>query len=328
MKLRHHAMEPRDIREYVDLVANHPIIGPRYGPMIEHLPEAWLRVLPCEAFSLTVFRAGEGANAPVCVLGGSAIVHDDFLREMKTPPHFWFGRELTRRIVTNESPLLTDKQLRDANSRGGLNLVCWETCFHPTYAARGELQRYAMGTFIEIHRGYLWKEVVCQPDGPDHLDFCLQTGGYLWDARQGGYTSTLKKTLGEIVAEPHVVGTTRDLERKRNQSTGSWVGALFDYHPPMLGLSRSEQRLLSCALPGETDEQVAEDLDISLSAVKKMWVSIYRRVEDCLPEMIADPLGSDSPVSGRGREKRRRLLAYLREHPEELRPVSRVQQNS
>ena len=26
---------------------------------------------------------------------------------------------------------------------------------------------------------------------------------------------------------------------------------------------------------------------------------------------------------GRGREKRRRLLAYLREHPEELRPFSR-----
>jgi hypothetical protein len=54
-----------------------------------------------------------------------------------------------------------------------------------------------------------------------------------------------------------------------------------------------------------------------------MWVSIYQRVEDCLPELIGDPLRSDLPASGRGREKRRRLLAYLREHPEELRPVSR-----
>ena len=87
--------------------------------------------------------------------------------------------------------------------------------------------------------------------------------------------------------------------------------------------SRSEQRKLSCAVPGATDEQLAEALETSLSVVKKMWVSIYRRVENYLPELVANPLTSDIPASGRGREKRRRLLAYLREHPEELRPVSR-----
>jgi hypothetical protein len=54
-----------------------------------------------------------------------------------------------------------------------------------------------------------------------------------------------------------------------------------------------------------------------------MWVSIYRRAEDYLPELISDPLPSDTPASGRGKEKRRRLLAYLRVHPEELRPISR-----
>jgi len=100
------------------------------------------------------------------------------------------------------------------------------------------------------------------------------------------------------------------------------LGALFDYHPPMLGFNRSEQRLLSCALPGPTDEQLTEALGMSLSTVKKMWISIYRRVEGSLPELISDSFSSDTPASGRGREKRRRLLAYLREHPEELRPVS------
>ena len=131
----------------------------------------------------------------------------------------------------------------------------------------------------------------------------------------------IEKDPSEIVSKPHIVGITRDLELKRQRDwAGSWVGALFDYHPPMLGLNRSEQRLLSCALPGATDEQLAGMLGTSLSAVKKMWVSIYRRVEDCLPELISDPLPSDIPASGRGREKRRRLLAYLREHPEELRP--------
>jgi hypothetical protein len=121
-----------------------------------------------------------------------------------------------------------------------------------------------------------------------------------------------------------MLGVTRDLEIKRQGSwTASWVGALFDYHPPMLGFSPREQRLLSCALTGATDEHLAEMLETSLAAVKKIWVAIYHRVESSVSELIPDSLRSEIPASGRGREKRRRLLAYLRDHPEELRPFAR-----
>ena len=328
MKLRHRAMQPGDIRECVDIIANHPVIGPRYGPAIEHLPEAWLRLLQFDALNTAVVLAGEGSRAPICIFGVSAIVRDDFLREMKMPPHFWVGPELTRRIMRGESPLLTGKQLREANSRGGLNMVCWESGFRPEYEANSEVQRYMMSSFIQMHRGYLWKEAIsAQSWSPDHLDFILKTGAYLWDPLAGGYTSILRTDPSEIVRKPHIVGITRDLELKRQRDwAGSWVGALFDYHPPLLGLNRSEQRLLSCALPGATDEQLSEMLGTSLPAVKKMWVSIYRRVENYLPELFPEPLRSDIPASGRGREKRRHLLAYLREHPEELRPFSRTPQ--
>jgi hypothetical protein len=326
MNLRHRAMQPGDIRECVNIVRNHPVIGPRYGATIEYLPEAWLRLLQCDAQRTAVCHAGEGSRTPICFFGVSAIVRDDFLREMKTPPHFWVGPELTRRITRGESPLLTGRELRDANSGGGLNLICWESGFRQEYEADGEVQRYMMSGFIQEHRGYLWKEVVsAQSWSPDHLDFILKTGGHLWDADAGGYTSALRNDPSEIVSKPHILGITRDLELKRRGDwAGSWVGAIFDYHQPMLGLNRSEQRLLWCALPGATDKHLAETLGISLPAVKKTWVSIYRRVEHYLPELIPDPLGSDLPASGRGREKRRRLLTYLREHPEELRPVSRA----
>jgi hypothetical protein len=68
------------------------------------------------------------------------------------------------------------------------------------------------------------------------------------------------------------------------------VGALFDYHPPMLRFNRSEQRLLSRALSGATDEHLAETLGTSLPAVKRTWVSIYREADGCLPELISDPV--------------------------------------
>lgn len=188
------------------------------------------------------------------------------------------------------------------------------------------MHRLLMSGFIQEHRGYLWKEVISsQSWSAVHLDFILKTGGLLWDPLSGGYTSTLRTDPSEIISKPHVLGITRELELKRQAGwESSWVGALFDYHPPILDLNRSEQRLLLYALPGATDQQLAGTLGTSLPTVKKMWISIYRRVEECLPELIPDSFQSDIPASGRGREKRRHLLAYLREHPEELRPILRA----
>lgn len=318
-------MQFEDIPECVKIMASHPVFGPRYGRDIELLPEAWCRLLQSEAKITAAIRAGEGPRAPIVVAGVTAIVRDDFLCDLKTPPHFWIGPELARRIVKGESPLLAGKQLREDNARDGLNAVCWEVAPRAGHETDSELHRYIIKTFVQEHQGYFWKEVMSsQAAGPDHVKWMLNTGGYLWDPVAGGYTCTLRDDPAEIAAKPHVVGVTRDLElNRRSDWVGSWVGALFDYHPPILGFSPSEQRLLSRALSGATDEFLAEAQGTSLSTVKKMWISIYVRVEDHLPDLMPDLFRPELSASGRGAEKRRRLLAYLREHPQELRPVSR-----
>ena len=318
-------MEPGDVRECVDLIANHPVIGPRYGRMVECLPKVWLSLIERDASRAAVFYADDGPHAPICFFGDTAVVHDDFVREMKTPPHFWIGPELTRRIAGGESPILSSKEFREANSRGGLNLVCWENCPRSGYETNGELHRYMMSVFLQLHQGYLWKEVIAnQPENSDRLGFLLSSGALLWDPLAGEYTSTLREDPHEIVHNPHIFGLTREMELARRRGwSGRWVGALFDYRAPVLGLTLNEQRLVACALRSATDEQLAGMLGITLPTVKKMWVSVYRRVGDHLPKLMPDPSRSDVPASGRGKEKRRRLLAYLREHSEELRPYSR-----
>jgi hypothetical protein len=325
VKLRHRAVESRDIRECVDLVANHPIIGPRYGSTISHLPEVWLSLIDSEASVASVFYADDGPGAPICFFGITAVVQDDFLRDMKRPPHFWIGPELTRRMIRGESPVLSGKELREANSCGGLNLVCWENCALPGYEAHTDLHRYMMSVFIQLHRGYLWKEIIAnQPESLGRLEFLISTGGLLWEPLTGAYSSAAKGDCSEIVDKPHIIGVKRELERDRHRDwAGRWVGTLFDYQAPILGLNRSEQRLLACALGGATDECLASILGTSLPAVKKIWVSVYRRVADQIPGLISDLNRTEIPASGRGREKRRSLLSYLREHPEELRPYSR-----
>jgi DNA-binding CsgD family transcriptional regulator len=292
--------------------------------MIDHLPEVWRTLLEHDTCFSDIYYAEEGPSAPICICGVTAVVNDAFLRDMKTPPHFWIGPELVRRVMGGASPVLTAKELREANSHTGLNMVCWENCVRPGYEAHKELHRYLMSAFIALHRGYLWKEVIAnQPESLDRLAFLLHTGAYLWDPLAGRYTSTIRMPE-DIVSKPHILGVTRELEQSRQGDwAGKWVGSLFDYQAPILGLNRSEQRLLAFALPGTTDEDLANILGISLTTVKKLWVSIYRRVEDHLPELVPDPFRPGLSSNGRGREKRRHLLIYLREHPEELRPHSR-----
>lgn len=323
--LRHRRMEPGDIQECVDLIANDPVIGPRYGKLIDQLPAIWLECLGSESSLSQVFIAGEGRRARICLCGVTAVVSDSFIREMKTPPHFWIGPEMTRRAVAGAAPFLTGKEFREANACGGLNLVCWENCVAAGFEANSELHRCMMSVFVQTHRGYLWKEVIAnQPESADRLGFLLSTGALLWDGEASRYTTELNRTPGRIVSSPHVLGITRDLERNRERNWGGrWVDALFDYQTPALGLSPGEQRLLLCALDGSTDEHLAATLGVSLPAVKKIWVSVYRRVEERLPELLHDPSRPEFPVRSRGREKRRHLLLWLRDHSEELRPYSR-----
>ena len=104
---------------------------------------------------------------------------------------------------------------------------------------------------------------------------------------------------------------------------GTWASHLFSaYRKPEMGFPRSEQRLLSAALQGGTDQELAEQLGISLSAVKKMWASAYHRIESRRASILEFERKEESANGDRGREKKHKLLVYLRDHPEELRPYS------
>jgi hypothetical protein len=323
MSLRSRPMQPRDVRECAEIVVAHPAIGPRYHRSIKDLSEAWLRLLDCEAKTALLVEELNGSKATICFVGVSIFASDDFVREIKTPPLFWVGPELARRMIRGNSPVLSSREFREANTRGGLTTVTWEACIRAGYETHIELHRKILGVFIENHRGYLWKEAIAsQLESVERLQWTVQTGGLVWDPAKGGYVKTLKRDLQHFVREPHIVGVSRDVEHGR---PGSWVGALFDYHPPCLGFSPREQRLLQSALEGErgTDQELAGALGVSVPTVKKMWLSLYRRVAENQPEIIPASLRPETGTSERGKEKRRRLLAYLREHPEELRPVSR-----
>jgi hypothetical protein len=100
--------------------------------------------------------------------------------------------------------------------------------------------------------------------------------------------------------------------------SGSIANFLFHYREPILSLRKEDQQLLAVALRGLTDEELSKALSLKVAAVKKRWAAVFGRVSAVKPELIPEVAGS---YAMRGRQKRHHLLAYLREHPEELRPV-------
>jgi len=317
MSIRCRPMRPKDVAGCVEIVAQHPFIGPRYAGILPELRSVWLSLLGREAFRAYVYEDLLDTPPRLVGVGCSAIICDEFLREVKTPPFFWIGAELTRRVSRGHSPLLADKQVREANCNGGVNIAVWEGAQHIRDMNRIEVSNSFFGTFIELHRGFQLREIV----GHGSTDETLAghpRAGYLFISGDGKYAETPDKAPRELIREPHLTGLTRELAPSR---LGTWASTLFAYQPPRFGFSPSEQRLLLTALLGGTDEDLADELGITLSAVKKAWHSVYERVSALDPELVP-PAPIEEGVAERGKMKKQRLLAYLRDHPEELRPAA------
>jgi hypothetical protein len=317
MGLRHRPMRKKDVTACVEIIAAHPVVGPRYRARGRtDLYQAWLRLLGSEAMQAVIFEESEGSQVTVGGFGISVVVTDDFVRELKAPTVFWHGPELARRVLWGVSPVLSEKQVREGNSKEGLNLVVWESLPRSGFDKRADMYHLMVASFIEVHRGFLWKEMITtQMESVERLHWALNAGGLLWNPSARRYEHCPEAKYQEVIRRPHMIGVTRDIEFGRH---GSWVGTLFDYHQPKCGFSRREQRLLLSALSGGTNDEVSDKVGVSRATVKNTWRSIYNRAISGLPELFLE-----DTQEKRGKEKRRRLLAYLRDHPEELRPISR-----
>ncbi len=322
MAIRFRPMRANDVRECVEIVAAHPIVGPRYGDAVADLGPAWRRLLYSDGFAAAgVIEETCGPRVSKLGLTAAVFVSDEFLREAKSAPQFWIGPEMAKRVVRGDSPVLSPRQVREANVGEGLNLMYWHVTVRSDAALRADVRGAMMAAFPEYLGGFRLKELAVQAESREHLLRRRNGGGLLWNCSQGAYSEFWPDDLDAVVAKPHLIGITRPLALAR---AGSWVGFLFLlYQPPRIGFSRSEQRLLLSSMQGGTDEELSNEMVISLATVKKTWRSIYDRVAACLPELIPGNFAPDDGTGGRGREKKQRLIAYLREHPEELRPVSR-----
>jgi len=316
--IRYRLARPDDIATCVQFIADHPVLRPRYGPAIEHLGTVWHRFLGSDAlFSIVSEERGSG-RARIIGAQIASFVSEDFATELATPPLKWIGPELLNRCVHGPAPVLTDAEVRRANSTQGLNILVWPTGPRAGFENLPELFQGSQVVFFDAYRGFNMNRIQTQATHPIEIAMGVNSGGWCLRNTPSVHSPSVQESAESVFLQPHILEATKAMAAKQ---PGSWANLFFAYRKPVIGFTPSEQRLLSAALQGGTDGELAHLLGVSLSAVKKMWASIYLRVQSRKPFDLK--IEFDESVDGdRGKEKKQKLLVFLREHPEELRPYS------
>lgn len=234
----------------------------------------------------------------------SAFVSPAFAERELARPTAGVNARILQSIDSGRSVLLTGAERRAGNTRGDLTIIVLAASWIDGLSAdqQREVQLLQAGCFLEAHKGYQIKQIVYEVTSAKDRAYAEAIPGWVIVADFGDC-----RHAGLAV-----------MEREKARSIPGSIGALlFGFPKPVLGLRAPEQEILGTALRGLTDEEAALQLNLSPAAIKKRWAAMFVRVSGVKPELIQD----DGCNGARGRQKRHRLMAYLREHPEELRPI-------
>jgi DNA-binding CsgD family transcriptional regulator len=287
------------------------------------LPEMWRTLLLAGRMQLfLVENRAKPLGSRIVSFGTTVFATDEFCCEARSTLPPYLGVQIVQHYLSHELPLLNREQVARANARRGLNvMLCFEGWERDGLSPEEILavREKQNAAFYLAHSGYRVKEFLGDAIGEEALHWMLDSGAHV----RRDYSRYFGKHGAPIPASSHrprLLGLTKE---EAFVNPGSYLSSFFVYTAPRFHFNRSEQSLLHHALMGETSEELAASLFISPWTVKKRWHAIYERVADVDRELLPPPVADSPDATSRGAERRRHLLHYLRQHLEELRPLSR-----
>ncbi len=283
------------------------------------LPDMWRRILGAPSITTTVMEdLALPAGQRIQGWGHGFTLPEDWIQQerLDSKPSAFVIRRIYAGILDGRFRLLDDAEIGVINAQGRFNHLNFYTqrrkdlndpYVQSVFNIANEAFRTAAGGF---NLQAMYFETSAQ-DAP-----AIAAAGFV---RRLYVDESSLEPLSEQ-ARPAFLSVTR--EEVRSSLPGTSVRHVFDHHPPLFRFSASQRRLLWLALFDDSDAHLTERLDISVHGLKKLWRGIYERIEDRMPEFFGDTAGGDE--GKRGPEKRRQVLAYVRQRPEELRPWSGI----
>jgi hypothetical protein len=298
-------LKPRDLERGMEI---HPrLFGDRIASH-EAARKLWRELLASPGFNgVAIVGNGASEHERWYGFGASVFVPDAFAREELNQPRPGLNGRIAGSILKGDSIAFDRYGIARENSGEGLNVVVLAGRWNPALTAENQIDqtcRKLASAFAEVHAGYRFKRLITE----------------LNDKQDRAYADR-----APIIRIHTEYGDGRALgivEKADVQACyGSILAPLFFSPDPKWRLSPIEQQLLFEALDGSTDEQLAARLNLSKRVVKSRWLAIFERISTAMPELL--PQGPASETSKRGPQKRHLVLAYVRSHPEELRPFLR-----
>jgi len=281
------------------------------------LPALWLKLV--EAPSLISGVIEDLAQPPgqrVQGWGVSLLPPPEWMSMLEREPAPYAARRCYEGLLTGHLQLPEEARLGRLNAAG--ELVAQVMHFSMRTHAHGQaytnaVLRSANESFRAMHSGYQLRAIhyeTTEADLPHVLSAGFLIRPYVQPDRLAGLPAELR---------PVLTGMSRD-EAARGRP-GSSSHDVFDHQPPLFRLSATQRHLLRLALYEDHDEAITRALGVSVHGLKKLWRGIYERIADVAPDFFGDAASGDEDGK-RGPEKRRQVLAYVRQRPEELRPWS------
>jgi DNA-binding CsgD family transcriptional regulator len=258
----------------------------------------------------------------LAALGLSGFISDACLDRHLAHPTAHFALTVLdgARRDAHEPNLLSGDEIAWANAAIGLNLLALFWQQRPAdLSTRAGRHVFEIGhrALLDAHRGYRLKRVL--KEVPKAVEPTLLRWGFnaIVALPAGSPTGVRGRALDH---DRVLLGVTREEAERALPATP--VATLFVYSQPRCGFTRREQRILELAAEGATDREIAMLLNITPNAVKERWRSIYERVGYNAAFVFASRRARRVVGSARGAEKRRSVIGFIRDHPEELRPYS------
>lgn len=277
------------------------------------LSDVWRRWLQSDLMQIVVIEDAGGLIA----FGAGVFVTDAFCQEVQTTLPPGIGGQAVRRWRAGDPLLLNMEAVRRANSGNGLNLLILNIGWREQGLTMEEVRLIKL-TLVEslffFYRGYRLKVLLQEIFSEEEKERGLAIGALVKNDYEGFYAAHAE-ALPPPNRRPYLIGARRDEVKE-----GAYLSSLFFYAPPCFFFTLGEQAVLRLALLDRTDDEIACALNVSPATVHKRWRAIFERVAASQPALFPSPSAA-ALEQKRGMEKRRRLLGYLRHHPEELRPV-------
>ena len=272
---------------------------------IEAAMEAWKYLFASPFFISGVLEFSPPVRGHRLIgIGAAIFISSEFAATVLSDLRPDINSRLIRDLLADQPVLPGLHDIARANAGDGVEVLV--LCGHwmediLTPEERNEMQTVMAFSFAEQLSGYriprIFHETACEPS----REFAARSIVY--------QPLAAFPELGRVI---HLMDS--DSVRQVPASIGN---VIFAFREPMLRLRDSDQQLLSAALKGATDAELAAELGVTCPAVKARWRSTFERIGKVMPELGSDEAEHDGH---RGTQKRHRILAYVRNHPEELRP--------